>query len=108
MLRRPPITSLTDTLFPDPTLFLSCRSAFRPTLLKQQSRPEGRPTDPASSLLPSAPPCARSCPDRPRPEARLHRRSHAHTDARTWRSEEQTSELQTLMRNSTDVFSSNI
>src|SRR3546814_12757807 len=41
MIRRPPISTLTDTLFPYPTLFLSC-DVLGMKLLRRQDYPEGK------------------------------------------------------------------
>src|SRR3546814_12129538 len=65
MIRRPPISTRTDTLFPYTTLF---RSGLLPTIRRRWSS--------AASILPMV----------------------------MGRSEEHTSELQSLMRNSYDVF----
>src|SRR3546814_16208612 len=72
MIRRPPRSTRTDTLFPYTTLFRSVPSARWPL--------------PASSAIP----CCPMCPPPRRPACR--------------RSEEHTSELQSLMRNSYAVF----
>src|SRR3546814_12400085 len=79
MIRRPPRSTRTDTLFPYTTLFRSLRSA---------SRPARSPADRAKPR--PIPPAVRSAPRR-RP-----------SDAA--RSEEHTSELQSLMRISYAVF----
>src|SRR3546814_4472225 len=79
MLRRPPRSTRTDTLFPYTTLFRSC---FRPS----------RPRRPALQ----APDCAAAAQSR-----------SGGSQARPWepaRSEEHTSELQSLMRISYAVF----
>src|SRR3546814_1366058 len=77
MIRRPPRSTRTDTLFPYTTLFRSTSAGSR--------RPCPRP-------------CT-SCAARPaRP------RSRSTTRPRTARSEEHTSELQSLMRSSYAVF----
>src|SRR3546814_9550753 len=86
MIRRPPRSTRTDTLFPYTTLFRSRRTVGR---LDPQSHP------------PVAP-----CDDYARRGAGPHPQRHARLeqvpDAR--RSEEHTSELQSLMRNSYAVF----
>src|SRR3546814_1135446 len=74
MIRRPPRSTRTDTLFPYTTLF---RSAFRRTTTSENSRTSGMP------------PAYRPVPVRP---------------AYSARSEEHTSELQSLMRISYAVF----
>src|SRR3546814_7361229 len=91
MIRRPPISTRTDTLFPYTTLFLSVALvAQRPIreervdVGQQRERPqrgEGAPHDPHQ--------CHRRCALRLEEEAR---------------SEEHTSELQSLMRISYAVF----
>src|SRR3546814_8657996 len=97
MIRRPTISTRTDTLFPYPTLFRSglprrqlcrrhhlCRFGARPLALRRRLRAEDRP----ASLHPLW----------PAPSARA-----PHADRRG-RSEEHTSELQSLMRTSYAVF----
>src|SRR3546814_4136805 len=88
MIRRPPRSTRTDTLFPYTTLFRSPRSAggFH--------RPDGRAHDPRSGRRSPAAPRARHGgePDR------------ALGVQRCDRSEEHTSELQSLMRISYAVF----
>src|SRR3546814_17760925 len=91
MLRRPPISTRTDTLFPSATLFRSggCRpppSAPPPLRPRPRQRPAARPS-------PAAPPPGSASPRRAPPKRR-----------RTGRSEEHTSELQSLMRISYAVF----
>src|SRR3546814_1503508 len=91
MILRPPRSTRTDTLFPYTTLFRSARSdedAHRPRL-GLVGRRHSRRTD-----------------RQPQFECR---RSPAETDSRSraqtvWRSEEHTSELQSLMRISYAVF----
>src|SRR3546814_6416903 len=90
MIRRPPRSTLTDTLFPYTTLFRSARHPAR--LAGRRIRPH-RPV--GSRLL-----LGRSRPrDGDRPDARV-----AHARRRDPRSEEHTSELQSLMRISYAVF----
>src|SRR3546814_7116964 len=83
MLRRPPRSTRTDTLFPYTTLFRS-------------QRPGAAPADGGAGLRPHDP---RLPQPRLRPDPRFH-------DAwnRGSRSEEHTSELQSLMRISYAVF----
>src|SRR3546814_8610875 len=76
MIRRPPRSTRTDTLFPYTTLFRSERRRLRP--------PDGRQARPAGTRPPRH--------GRPPGRQRLHR------------SEEHTSELQSLMRISYAVF----
>src|SRR3546814_439059 len=86
MIRRPPRSTRTDTLFPDTTLFRSSAS----TLTK---KPFGSPTTAASALTVGSKP-----PTRPR-DMKWRCKS-----GQAARSEEHTSELQSLMRNSYAVF----
>src|SRR3546814_4209165 len=78
MIRRPPRSTRTDTLFPYTTLFRSAGAGRR------KAASAAAPDSPRGSGC--APRCA---PPRPRPP---------------WRSEEHTSELQSLMRISYAVF----
>src|SRR3546814_3458252 len=85
MIRRPPRSTRTDTLFPYTTLFRSKRSPWQksaPAAPAWRSPPRRRTTAP----------CPRSKPPLPPPRCRLPR------------SEEHTSELQSLMRISYAVF----
>src|SRR3546814_5661038 len=96
MIRRPPRSTRTDTLFPYTTLFRSHRHA----------RSAGRPARRLRRDLAGVP--ART-PVRTDARARRHRpiadrpRAALHSSSRT-RSEEHTSELQSLMRISYAVF----
>src|SRR3546814_5281138 len=83
MIRRPPRSTRTDTLFPYTTLF---RSAYRP-----QQRP-------ADAVVPD-----RMAGERV-PRLRARRRPQRHQLHGLHRSEEHTSELQSLMRISYAVF----
>src|SRR3546814_15414285 len=96
MIRRPPRSTRTDTLFPDTTLFRS-------------KRPE--------RMTPARTPCARSCVQTTITTVTIittedchgwYRMSlierHEKVPIETMRSEEHTSELQSLMRNSYAVF----
>src|SRR3546814_1396977 len=108
-IRRPPRSTRTDTLFPYTTLFRS-RSSHPPR--GYRSHGHRCPT----LVVPRHPPC--SAPRRPRPQhdppspepsaRRCRRPRSAATDRRCrprrWRSEEHTSELQSLMRISYAVF----
>src|SRR3546814_4566364 len=79
MIRRPPISTRTDTLFPYTTLFRSARSGDRPRNLGHhgvQENPQKLP-----------------CPNQPFSESFYRKRSEEHT-----------SELQSLMRISYAVF----
>src|SRR3546814_2854845 len=97
MIRRPPRSTLTDTLFPYTTLFRSPTTVApdkrRPT--RRRCCPEFRP--PSAPLRPSPRPNSRRQP--PGPKSRRRARPES---AR--RSEEHTSELQSLMRISYAVF----
>src|SRR3546814_3370651 len=87
MIRRPPRSTRTDTLFPYTTLFRS------------RAGPEPPPTRPTRSAR--APPAAPGCAWRgPAP----HPAKRAVVGCRCRRSEEHTSELQSLMRISYAVF----
>src|SRR3546814_3964470 len=93
MLRRPPRSTRTDTLFPYTTLFRSLESC-RPALPNQEAAGEVR--DRFSTGVP--------LPSRRRSKRRNARyRRQAPNDRRS-RSEEHTSELQSLMRISYAVF----
>src|SRR3546814_1851207 len=91
MIRRPPRSTRTDTLFPYTTLFRSHRR--RPGLVhviaRDRDRVEPRHVRGAIS-------------DHVRDDP--HRRFGHHRHTRRWRSEEHTSELQSLMRISYAVF----
>src|SRR3546814_12390126 len=82
MIRRPPRSTRTDTLFPYTTLFRSARSA-------QQDRRSRRAETATRLAQAEAPPLSAPAPSQPVPAAR---------------SEEHTSELQSLMRISYAVF----
>src|SRR3546814_2691039 len=83
MIRRPPRSTRTDTLFPYTTLFRS-------------------PVPPLS--LPHDHELRQRLPQGPEPRARDHRDQEAGGRAAALRSEEHTSELQSLMRTSYAVF----
>src|SRR3546814_5967172 len=114
MIRRPPRSTLTDTLFPYTTLF---RSVYRPlhflggklTVFPPFRVPIPRDFDfPILSVAPEAVPRHEHLG--PVLRGRLHRLPHyaaapfALAGIRTRRSEEHTSELQSLMRISYAVF----
>src|SRR3546814_4095155 len=130
MIRRPPRSTRTDTLFPYTTLFLSAGRALTVTP-PWQSWPDRRPNPndhAGSATRRRTSPCRRSRRNRSRslsqslcPAGKLpltvDRLDHgpaanqADTDEQTvfpaltgWRSEEHTSELQSLMRISYAVF----
>src|SRR3546814_8062985 len=89
MKRRPPRSTRTDTIFPYTTLFRSQH---------QRGRGRSRRHHAAHRCLPSR---------TQRPQDHVHRHSGPrglHRHARPWRSEEHTSELQSLMRISYAVF----
>src|SRR3546814_2931098 len=94
MIRRPPRSTRTDTLFPYTTLF---RSALSAIARRRSSAPAAQPRH-APQRSPS--------PDPPPPSATSGGSSlrGLHGAARHWRSEEHTSELQSLMRISYAVF----
>src|SRR3546814_9684066 len=102
MIRRPPRSTRTDTLFPYPTLFRSDTSTsgspepMRITSSKSTDRNgTAAPADPAGDR--------RSGPDCRDDAARGGERARPHRD-QVARSEEHTSELQSLMRISYAVF----
>src|SRR3546814_3129077 len=106
MIRRPPRATLTDTLFPYPTLFRSSPSRDRRFLDKFQTARWHACF--CGTLGGHA-----LCPRRHRYivailcRGRARRPSGAATSgSEDWRSEEHTSELQSLMRNSYAVFCS--
>src|SRR3546814_3861839 len=91
MVRRPPISTRTDTLFPYTTLFRSARArplVFLPLRRSRRDEIDHRPHAHAPH----------------RPDARLHHRALLLLEPAVRRSEEHTSELQSLMRISYDVF----
>src|SRR3546814_19537492 len=94
MIRRPPVSTRTDTLFPYTTLF---RAVARPA--GDTARPRARGVD--LSRAGRAPGRAGAVFERVREGARLEHRSHGRRAAR---SEEHTSELQSLMRISYAAF----
>src|SRR3546814_5450544 len=93
MIRRPPRSTLTDTLFPYTTLFRPPPGAQRPRRSGDRGRGPG-----------GLAPCARRGlrPAAPRPPLRPAHPRTGRRDGR--RSEEHTSELQSLMRISYAVF----
>src|SRR3546814_1264218 len=105
MIRRPPVSKLTDTLFPYTTLFRSNRGG-RPAPAPAGGRggpPSGRLSDPFPCLLALEVRPRRGPPDRGEPTC--SRRAGARRCATgADRSEEHTSELQSLMRISYAVF----
>src|SRR3546814_9857481 len=90
MIRRPPGSTRTDTLFPSTTLFRSARSRRNVRHSRAQSDQGRRHTEDSEQ--------ERHGRDRERPVRSGPQRAHA------LRSEEHTSELQSLMRISYAVF----
>src|SRR3546814_2241041 len=113
MIRRPPRSTRTDTLFPYTTLFRSAQGAFRHHLCQTERPADGRylhhrsqpgyldpvPVGPGGGDVETDCGAARR---RPLSRRRLTRRACAPSSGS--RSEEHTSELQSLMRNSYAVF----
>src|SRR3546814_7911296 len=104
MIRRPPRSTRTDTLFPYTTLFRSCGKEQAPQLTKGPKRSAGR-TDPTAATWRLGKPRL--------PLARVTNRSQNQPTResslplpilREYRSEEHTSEFQSLMRISYAVF----
>src|SRR3546814_3967765 len=98
MIRRPPRSTRTDTLFPYTTLFRSTRKNCPPLT---RSRPAGPETPSSRTRSPRTASPHTPGPERSRPQSG-HRA--ARNGRHTPRSEEHTSELQSLMRNSYAVF----
>src|SRR3546814_1947979 len=111
MSRRPPRTTLTDTLYPHTTL---CRSDLPARAVGPHHRDQPQLRLPYHRRRPAPDASRRLGPDRQRLvgawtygvtfQVRLHRRQARHRRTDEDRSEEQTSELQSLMRNSYAVF----
>src|SRR3546814_1351448 len=97
MIRRPPGSTRTDTLFPYTALFRSARLRSAPCVYDLYSRAQG-------ALLPKS--CAQSsCASRPGNSTSVNpKRVKSRTRIGYSRSEEHTSELQSLMRISYAVF----
>src|SRR3546814_1489626 len=98
MIRRPPISTRTDTLFPYTTLF---RAPRRRRQLSPQGRRrlEGRhPLEPRHLLRQDAREGREDRQRRPRSHHRSRPPSQLRGERRASRSEEHTSELQSLMR----------
>src|SRR3546814_5283311 len=100
MIRRPPISTRTDTLFPYTTLFRSARVLLVPDSAVPRPAADGAAVDDWSGGLVS---------DRDPRVSRTRRHAAARFQAgavvaRSSRSEEHTSELQSLMRISYAVF----
>src|SRR3546814_960550 len=90
MIRRPPRSTRTDTLFPYTTLFRSAGPAQRVQPLLRRPRGGGDARQPATALLAA--------------ELRGNGRGAVQPGRHLARSEEHTSEPQSLMRISYDVF----
>src|SRR3546814_9862855 len=113
MIRRPPRSTLTDTLFPYPTLFRSATSAKAALRAADTGSPRRCAAAATSAGAQPVKAAEETAPARPIPRQsnRLAKSAvHGHT-APEWcrstssnRSEEHTSELQSLMRNSYAVF----
>src|SRR3546814_10160073 len=105
MSRRPPRSTRTDTRFPYPTLF---RPSARVALRSSQHRPARRPAQHQRRNEAAEDPSHERGKDDAHAEGQGieegHVRSGPRSPARTRRSEEHTSELQSLMRNSSAVF----
>src|SRR3546814_9397132 len=107
MIRRPPRSTRTDTLFPYTTLFRSsARLQFRLVAhAGERGLPRGTEgAQPRGSARPRLPRHARERQQRRVPHRRDARRLQLHQRARNDRSEEHTYELQSLMSNSYAVF----
>src|SRR3546814_10246445 len=100
MIRRPPRTTRTDTLFPYTTLFRSNRE-WRDYHLDRHRAAHG--ADPHRQLEPEAQPRGRGAAA-PAGVQQPDRRKIADSGREAGRSEEHTSELQSLMRISYAVF----
>src|SRR3546814_2229032 len=91
MIRRPPRSTRTDTLFPDTTLFRSCAGGITIFLVTRFATTDGG-----------------SQSHRPSPNSRalllVHQTTSPPCPPRSMRSEEHTSELQSLMRIPYAVF----
>src|SRR3546814_6629126 len=101
MLRRPPRSTRTDTLFPYTTLFRSQRRALGVLGIAPADLVQANRRSAAIGI-------ANGCGDEPRKERRAHdgevRRNRIVERPVAARSEEHTSELQSLMRISYAVF----
>src|SRR3546814_8051973 len=99
MIRRPPRSTRTDTLFPYTTLFRSAGTHCQRSKRCPGASPAGRTSDPGRATAGRPRPIHRTA----QPRAQLCRRLAAQGPDRR-RSEEHTSELQSLMRISYAVF----
>src|SRR3546814_3115815 len=107
MIRRPPRSTRTDTLFPYTTLFRSAQqTGDKPPALRHRSHLYGKIVQPfgGGGLIRVGPKLARGDQRAILVEHRLHLRLDAFLITPVKRSEEHTSELQSLMRISYAVF----
>src|SRR3546814_3545517 len=103
MIRRPPRSTRTDTLFPYTTLFRSKRSSQENGTLA--ARDHGQKTTDSTSMSADGTPEVRGEVIFPHGKTPTSKTEHpARTFPCGWRSEEHTSELQSLMRISYAVF----
>src|SRR3546814_8594661 len=100
MIRHHPISTRTDTLFPYTTLFRAIHAVGTAQRVDHRLTGPAGPQSRASTALPSAAHCVYFGLSSDRP--RINR--HSCTGEVRARSEEHTSELQSLMRNSYAVF----
>src|SRR3546814_2337527 len=106
MIRRPPRSTRTDTLFPDTTLFRSYFTAFDtrfPTIVGSDCGSAQTAVPGATSVSSDTPAARAASRYRSTAAAQTAARS-SRTGAGAVRSEEHTSELQSLMRISYAVF----
>src|SRR3546814_3066646 len=99
MIRRPPRSTRTDTLFPYTTLFRTSQAARQGRHRRRQSRYQRHNLRPHAVRRALAKPTTRL-----RSPAPSHRRRAQTAPGKSRRSEEHTSELQSLMRISYAVF----
>src|SRR3546814_3849152 len=105
MIRRPPKSTRTDTLFPYTTLFLSVNALLRGWSTNSQPLPSGLPTDLRDFIehARQLPPWADQAKLKAAVDFNKKRGTYLGV-AYGFRSEEHTSELQSLMRISYAVF----
>src|SRR3546814_3743404 len=101
MIRRPPRSTRTDTLFPYTTLFRSSRTTWTHFLRLRVADDGSGLANPARRARQRGGGVRVRAAD---PADALHRRRRGHQPAAPGRSEEHTSELQSLMRISYAVF----
>src|SRR3546814_3993582 len=97
MIRLPPRSTRTDTLFPYTTLVRSVSAGDRASVMLVNERMSENITLASTCLPPSARPVVNS-------SSATSAVANLRTSSRCWRSEEHTSELQSLMRISYAVF----